>query len=454
MHKPATLEAIQEATRRNRQSEAEEMLRHFLAELFGLAIERVEVRRDTLSLNSVNGFITLKSPDPKSGAEKLFFKFHHEENEEGLKEYYNSRLLEENGFPVEMPVYASHEVGKQVLLYPFKTSERMADICKRLDTAEPANPELKSILEAQGELDALCLKRYLGTLHEAPIAKIHDEPILQLFHHRLTDDRENPGSTPGGRYKQFYAGKVFELPEHNIIRYEDLASLSWRINGTEYKDTLAEAFKRAFLMLAPSAHASAKNTYPAVVAHGDAHNGNVWYNPPPNLPPQAGGRRRGAALSLFDPAFAGPHIPALLAEIKPTFHNIFAHPLWLYDAQEADAKLHISFAIEGDHIQVEHDWKLSSLRQGFLELKRDRLWKPLIKALRERNLLPAGWQDYIRSALFCCPTLVMNLRAHAGSASNSHTPKTSLLGLAVSMMVASAPAAGSDTVSDFFAELE
>jgi hypothetical protein len=179
------------------------------------------------------------------------------------------------------------------------------------------------------------------------------------------------------------------------------------------------------------------------VAHGDAHNGNVWYNA--TQPP---------SLSLFDPAFAGPHIPALLAEIKPTFHNIFAHPLWLYDSAEANAGLHVSFAVKGDFIEVEHDWKLSPLRKGFLDIKRERLWKPLIAALRERKLLPADWQGYMRSALFCCPTLVMNLRAHAGSKSNSHTPKTSLLGLSVAMMLASKPAEGRDTVSDFFAELE
>jgi hypothetical protein len=179
-----------------------------------------------------------------------------------------------------------------------------------------------------------------------------------------------------------------------------------------------------------------------VVAHGDAHNGNVWYNT--GNPP---------SLSLFDPAFAGLHIPALLAEIKPTFHNIFAHPLWLYDAREADAGLDIEFCIKDNHIEVEHNWHLSPLRSEFLKLKRDRLWKPLIQELRKRNWLPRDWQHYMRSALFCCPTLVMNLRAHAGNTNNSHTPKTSLLGIAVAMTLASPHQSGNDIVSDFFAEL-
>jgi hypothetical protein len=59
----------------------------------------------------------------------------------------------------------------------------------------------------------------------------------------------------------------------------------------------------------------------------------------------------------------------------------------------------------------------------------------------------------MRAALFCCPTLVMNLRADAGSASNSHTPKTSLLGLAIAVMLAQSPAKGDDVVSKFFGEI-
>jgi hypothetical protein len=440
MNATATLATIQDAARSDRTQEAETMLRGFLSTLFPLAIASVEVRRDSLSLNSVNGFIRLSAPDPKSGASVLFFKFHHEENEEVLKEYYNSKLLSENGFPVEVPVYASHEVGKQVLLYPYKDSERMADACKRLDERTQENDEMRSVLLAQEALDTLSLARYMATLHEAPLAKLEEEPILQLFHHRLVDAGTNTGL--GGRFREFYAGKEFEF-SGRTLRYDELASLHWRINGVAYNLTLGEAFARSLALLSPKAHLlPGKSTYPALVAHGDAHNGNVWMNA--GKPP---------ALSLFDPAFAGPHIPALLAEIKSLFHNIFAHPLWLYDAQEADAKLSIRLDVEGGYMKVEHNWELSLLRRRFLEIKREALFKPLISGLRERKWLPDTWQGYMRCALFCCPTLVMNLRAHAGNARNFHTPKTSLLSLCVAMTMASAPAKGHDTVSDFFEAL-
>jgi len=441
MNEPS-LAAIQADARGGREQAAEASLRGFLSALFPLAIRSVEVRRDTLSLNSVNGFVHLAEPD-KNGVETLFFKFHHEENEEGLKEYYNSKLLEDNGYPVEMPLYASHEVGKQVLLYPFKQAERMADACKRLDALSAPDSEMERVFKAQEALDALVLERYLATLHEAPLEKLGEEPILQLFHHRLVDDKDDPKAALGGRYSQFYAKKILELPGNSIVAYDDLARQKWHINGVTYDDSLDAAFARALKLLAPAAHRWRGDAYPAVAAHGDAHNGNVWFNE--GSPPH---------LSLFDPAFAGPHIPALLAEIKPTFHNIFAHPLWLYDAAEADAKLDIRFSAQHGYVEVEHNWTLSPLRRRFLAIKRDRLWKPLIAALKAKNLLPRNWQDYMRSALFCCPTLVMNLRANAGNASNSHTPKTSLLGFSVAMMLAAAPIDGHDELSDFFRELE
>ena len=77
----------------------------------------------------------------------------------------------------------------------------------------------------------------------------------------------------------------------------------------------------------------------------------------------------------------------------------------------------------------------------------------MLAELKKRGQLPGDWQDYMRAALFCCPTLVMNLRANAGTALNSHTPQTSLLGLSIAMMLAQAPEQGEDDVSRFFAAI-
>ena len=52
---------------------------------------------------------------------------------------------------------------------------------------------------------------------------------------------------------------------------------------------------------------------PAVVGHGDAHNGNLFL--------------REAGMVYFDPAFAGRHDP-LLDLVKPLYHNV--HAMWMY----------------------------------------------------------------------------------------------------------------------------
>ena len=411
-----TLAAIQKTAQSGNYAGAENMLALFLASIFPLEIFSAQIRRDALSLNSVNGFVNLKD------GKKLFFKFHHEEKEEALTEYYNSQLLSENGFPVELPLYISKEVGKQVLLYPVKTSERMADICKRSEAGDA------KVIAAQAALDEISLERYLATLHMAEAGQLKDEPILQLFTHRLQ---------PGGRKELFYDGKECKLPGLSI-NFDELKDLKWRINGLEYNNTLENAFITAAKILAP------QNNYPAVIAHGDAHNGNVWFNTDKKPP----------YLTQFDPAFAGRHIPALLAEVKATFHNIFAHPLWLYDASEADKHLKVSCVVKGDFIEVQLNWQLSALRSEFLKTKQEKLWQPLLAALKKQGVLPQNWQEYIRHALFCCPTLVMNLRANAGNSRNSHTPATSALGFAISIMLSVAPSAGKDFISEFFNEIK
>ena len=102
---------------------------------------------------------------------------------------------------------------------------------------------------------------------------------------------------------------------------------------------------------------------------------------------------------------------------------------------------------------VEHNWELPALRRDFLYSKLENFWKPVLGVLKAQDQLPDDWEAYVRCALFCCPTLVMNLRAGAGSAQNKHTPRTSLLGLSIAIMLSSAPAEGEDALSQFFKEL-
>jgi hypothetical protein len=92
---------------------------------------------------------------------------------------------------------------------------------------------------------------------------------------------------------------------------------------------------------------------------------------------------------------------------------------------------------------------MGELRSRFLELKRDRYWRPLLGRLNGMGALADDWEETMRSALFCCPTLVMSQLPGA-----VRSPSVSLLGFAVAVMCGSEPeGAGVDVASGFFAEL-
>ena len=395
-------------------------------EATGLDVARVLINRDGYSLNSLNGLV-----DAADGRE-FFFKFHQEEGEEGsVAEYYRAGLLERAGFPVDRPAYVSHAVGRQILLYPRRRDARLADLCLAIERGEDQGNGAPPLIAAQERLDRLIGDRTLATLHDATAAEIAAEPIHGLFHARLVDP-QRPDRL-GGRVARFYQGRTVTLPGL-ALPWEAFAGCRWVINGTAYADTLADLFADSLTALAPPALAGQG----AVTAHGDAHNANVWVEGDPASP----------RLVWFDPAFAGAHIPTLLAEIKATFHNILAHPFWLYHPALADGRYHVAVRRAGDVLEVTHDWGPGALRRAFLDSKVRHVWRPLLVELARRHRLPADWRRVIRRALFCCPTLVMNLLADADTgADTGRTPPVAVLGFAVAVMAGSEPVSGGDIVS-------
>ncbi|MFX9532689.1 hypothetical protein ABTO68_19040, partial [Acinetobacter baumannii] len=89
------------------------------------------------------------------------------------------------------------------------------------------------------------------------------------------------------------------------------------------------------------------------------HNANVWYE-------DDGSDTR---LSFFDPAFAGENIPTLLAEVKTTFHNILAHPLWLYDPALAGERYSASVTLDDDMLLITTTYEPSKVRRELLAVK-------------------------------------------------------------------------------------
>lgn len=408
---------------------AESILTDLIGEVFSLRVESLQISRDRYSLNSLNGFVRIHED------KDYFFKFHHEEGEEvTLEEFYRGELLKEAGYPVDIPTFVSSTVGSQLLMYVRRSSPRVADICEPLDFAPLCASQ--RVLDAQSALDTLTSEIYQQTLHVAPPAAVEREPINQLFYHRLIA----PGHPheAGGRARRFFWDRTFDIAG-TLISAADLRSARWMVNGVLYRDSIGTLLTRSRALLEPGSLAR----FGAVTAHGDAHNANVWWE---DVPPDA------PRMTFFDPAFAGNHVSALIAEAKATFHNIFAHPLWLYHANRATELYRVESQHHGDVIEIDTDWRLSPLREQFLAIKASQLWQPLLRRLKASGVLSADWRPTLRCALFCCPTLVMDLSA---GGSGGHTPVSSALGLSMAIMVGSEPNAGkSDIVTSFLESID
>jgi len=404
-------------------TQATAILKALIDAEFALDARDITINRDQYSLNSVNGFLRA------GNGQAYFFKFHQEEGEsETLAEYYNAELLAEAGYPVDLPAMASRSVGRQILLYRRREQRKFVDVCRDCDL-DPASPLAPQAERAQAWLDRLVGARYLATHHAIDAAQSAAEPIHRLFHDRLVS---RAGDGVPSRLQRFYIDQPFRFPGLTL-NWAEIRHLTWQVNGIDYAQSLDALFAAATDLLAPAKLTEAGG----VVAHGDAHNANLWFAPEDPAEP----------LVMYDPAFAGRHVPALLAEVKATFHNILAHPLWLYDPALAADIYRGTIERRGDRLIVRHDWQLPPLRQAFLAQKMTLVWQPLLRHLKERDCLPAHWRQILRAALFCCPTLVRDLRADG---SGNHNEISSLIGFSVAVLAGSEPAQGK---SDFFSRL-
>lgn len=396
-----------------------------LAELFQIEATDLAINHDQYSLNSLNGFF-----ETTDGS--FFFKFHQEEGEEDMVgEYYRADILANANLPVDKPIYVSNLPGEQILVYRRSNNPRFSDVLRELDFSDDINAQ-RIAVAAEAELNAKLLQVYSETIHPITPEEAGSEPIHHLFFERMVDPKS--GAIPGGRYKNFYVGKTFKFPGATL-NWEEFSNSKLVLNGTPYRHTIFELFDNASKRLNPVNLAKAGG----VVAHGDAHNANVWFEK----------RNDSARLSFFDPAFAGHHMPALLAEVKATFHNVMAHPLWLYEPDQAVEKFTASSSYNDGVLCIDTNWQMSSVRKQLLDVKADVFWKPFLAILAEKDLLPDDWETEIRLALFLCPTLVMNLRADA----DRHNETSSAIGFLVAAMAGSAPESGKDFVSEFFQKI-
>jgi len=395
---------------------AEGDLLTFLKQNEDESIDQVELTPKPQSLNSINGFITYKN------GERLFFKTHTEENEQ-LSEYYNADVLSKAGYPIFQIRQVTHRPGRQIALYEVISLPTLFDLLKSEEDEFLVRGEFSkttsALLRAQEKYDKSVAEIYRTTLTTMDVEKDKSAPVHQLFSHRLAAD---------GRVGIFYTPNSLNLGDKQLT-FDALAKKRWVINGVEYSETLAEIIDRSRRLLQP-------NGGPAIIGHGDAHNGNLFVD------------IESETFYMFDPAFAGLH-NVLIDMTKPTFHNIFAR--WMYYPEQVEKEFELKYKITADAIVIDHTFHPSKLRLAFLSLRKKHVLDPTIKMLAEKNSLPSNWQEFFRSSLFCCPFLTVNLLAQHkanGSLAERYGLPIKLLGLSMAVQFGALQHRNANSLSD------
>ena len=124
-----TLQQIQALQFSDREA-AEALLLDFLRANYPFDVVAVELRPLAVSLNSFNGFMTVR--DGAAGSRRYFFKTHIE-SDGVIDEYYHAALLAEAGYPVLQPIYSASESGKQLLVYEVIRDPSVFDLAWQIE---------------------------------------------------------------------------------------------------------------------------------------------------------------------------------------------------------------------------------------------------------------------------------------------------------------------------------
>ncbi len=128
----------------------------------------------------------------------------------------------------------------------------------------------------------------------------------------------------------------------------------------------------------------------------------------------------------------------------------------MYYPDQVLQEFNLEFAVRDNRISVDHDFKPSALRLAHLKSRVENVLRPTVQLLKENGALDDSWRSFVRSALFCCPFLTVNLFSDYvanGTLSERYKPPIKLLGLAMAIELGATKHKGSSTLTDIVDEV-
>lgn len=350
----------------------------------GVEINNLKKINSKASLNSVSATAEIKYG---SIDESVFIKIHIEtdankSNALGLEnEYANFLMLDNAGWPMLQPLYASLENEYKLLLYPRVYDQTLFEMLyESYSKRQICLPESYIVsLES--------MNKYIGEAYQKNIVQINsnefdNSPVNNLFLRRIEE---------GGRCDKWYnENTLFKLDGIEAkISWHEIKDLKWEINDIEIESSLSDLIIRARKNLLGQNNSSALF---GAISHGDDHAGNIFVS--------------NERAYLFDPAFAGLN-PIILSDIK-AFAHICVLPLF---GMYYDSHVKNEYRLEGKKIKLTTNALENRIQELNIILAKqivDFRIIPGVKLLVSKGAnLEQIWET-MKSAFFCCGFLTIN----------------------------------------------
>jgi len=363
----------------------EEIMQEYITRsMHGVEIKNLKKINSKASLNSISATAEIKYKEIDS---EVFVKIHIESDTNntaalGLEnEYSNFLMLDNAGWPMLKPLYASLENEYKLLVYPRVYDPTLFELLYesyRSGSSKISEEDI-SVLES---MNAEIGKSTVRNINLITPQEFNDSPVNNLFLKRVEEN---------GRVGKWYNRDTkFKLNGiSDEISWDGIKNLKWKVNGIELKFSLDEmiSFSRENL----HANNNSELLYGAT-SHGDDHAGNIFISKD--------------SAYLFDPAFAGIN-PIILSDIK-AFAHISILPLF---GMYYDSGVNTTYSIKDGYMEGttnahEHFMQATNYKLGTQIV--DTRIIPSVKYLLSKGGELENILNTIKSALFCCGFLTIN----------------------------------------------